>query len=190
MVELGLAEVIGEERFEGHGGWSYVYAAKGGPRWKKNQLKHDCLAFRVIVRLGLTFLNGDEVDADREPDFELFGDAGVRLFAEVDTGATPYWRLLEDRLPKYLPDDVVLWVSCGLWSTKDETRLKGLLGIAAGRPNHWFSTLHDVLKSGLQADVINCDGETKALTDLLTGLLPPSTAESPPEEEERQGLGA
>lgn len=177
FVELGLAEVIGQVSFKGAGGSCLVYTATDGPAWRRNQLKHDCIAVWVVTRLGLSFLIGADVDQTLLPDFVLLtGDGTRRVNGEIDTGSSTYRRIKEERMPKYDGcADPTLWVSCGLWSTSDATRLEGLAERAKGRPTHWFVTLADVLEHKLAAPVVNCDGVRKPLERLLTDPLPAST---------------
>jgi len=191
MVELGEAEVIGQVSFKGAGGTCLVYAAADGPSWKRNQLKHDVIAHRVIVKLRLPFLNGEDVDQALLPDFVLLTKKKAkqrRVNGEVDTGASPYKRIEEERLPKYdgCPDPV-LWVSCGLWSTGDTTRRDAIAKRAKGRPNHWVVTLADILEHKLAVKVVNCDGVTKTLGRLFTDPVLPSTVPDTAEPQENKG---
>lgn len=176
MNAAGLAEVIGEVNFHGEGGNAFVWAAPGR-RHQRTQLKHDCIGMLAIVALGLPFLRGNEVDADLLPDFELF-QGGRKLNGEIDSGASNYGRVIEERYPKYEGcSDPTLWISCGLYSTNDLTRMEGLRVRAKNLPDFWFSTLAAVRKSGLETFVVNVEGSHKRIHDLLTDREPSSTEE-------------
>lgn len=174
LHQQGLIEPVGTVNFWGEGGNCIVWAAVGSQRWKSNQQKHDVIAFWVVVHLNLTFSMGEEVDQWIRPDAEVWNeDHTVHLWIEVDTGASAYRRIADERLPLYDDqDDPVLWVSCGLWRASDETRKRGLIELAEGRPHHWFVTLDDLIGYSEYAVVENCDGVTQTVSDLLTHVEP------------------
>lgn len=180
-VGRGFAEVVGSVNLHGDGGNCLVYA---GPDafYRRNQLRHDVLSGRVMFRLGLPFLLGPDVCQKRLPDFEAYADGGVRLYVELDSGASPYGRIADERYPKYDDcSDPVVWVSCGLWGTDDKTRMAGLLARAGGRKGMWFTTFRDVMAAGLRATAMNCDGDVRTVTRLATGLDLASPTPSPEE---------
>jgi len=148
-----------------------------GYKPRRNQTGHDVRESLVIVGLGLPARRGRDVDQRRKPDWEWVLPNGEIISGELDTGAMSYRELVEDRYEKYRDsEDVVVWVSCGLWGTRDQTRLDGMRKHAAGiKDIAWFVTYGDLTEHKEKADLVNHDGEVVTFAELCRQVAYPAT---------------
>jgi hypothetical protein len=180
LVDQGVAEVIGQIPTRGEGDLCLVYAAVGSPRWRTQQLRHDVIGTTLILHLGLPYKRGNDVNPALEPDFETYG--GRKVNWEIHTGLTAtYARVKEERFPLYADcADPTIWITCGLWNTKQTTQSERLRTLAVGMPNMWFAALSDLRKNGLATPLLNCNDDVRLVQELC---LKPTTLESSSPEE-------
>jgi hypothetical protein len=83
-----------------------------------------------------------------------------------------YRELVEDRYSKYEgTDDAVIWVSCGLWGTRDLTRLEGMRKHAASiRGVAWFVTFGELREKKGAAVLVNYDGDNTTIDELFADV--------------------
>lgn len=178
LMAAELVECVGQISFGAEGRLCHVFVA-AGTTTKANQLRHDAILSSVELRLAVPMRRGVYAGRRLADGRLAVPSGGIDL--EVDTGSMGYDELVEKRYPRYEKSpDWVVWVSCGLWGTRDKKRRDGMCE-RAERMAHcaWFCTLADVLALGWEAPAVNYYDRELALADLLTIRPGPSAPPKP-----------
>ncbi len=177
LHKAGLIDAVDEEvSLKGQGKPALVWAPPGY-RPRRNQTKHDLIVSLLILAFGIPARRGRRVDKDRRPDVEWLLPNDQVLNAEVDTGSMSYPELVEDRYTKYEgTGDIVIWISCGLWGTKDQTRLAGMKERAGTiKDIAWFVALGEIMERKENAVLTNFAGEELSFAELCRQVAYPDT---------------
>jgi hypothetical protein len=176
LHEEGLIEPVDRLSVKGQGKAAIVWAP-AGYRPRRNQTDHDVKENLVKLAIGLPTRQGTAVDPTLDPDWEWILSNDDVIYGELDTGSMSYRELVEERFKKYeTAENVVVWISCGIWGTRDLTRLAGMRERAGSITRvAWFTTFGDVLERGRDAVLMNHEGKVLTFQEMVDAVTNPET---------------